>query len=214
MKRIKIKETASFNKIVHNEGDFDTIPDSFYSTQSGYPVPEKPGLSSTLYEEEEEDVGGDEGEEFEEDIPPESPPEADIEGETEEKTVNELQNEIISSNLEVLKSISSEMNKLNNQIQSLDKKLDDLSGDVEEVREPTNVEKLVQQKDVSYPYYFNLNDYWKGNWFNKQHSVEGGEGGRQVGAIKQLPDGSFVADFDDLPSESFIDIEKSFHEIT
>ena len=220
MTKKSLKETASYNKLVQNEGDFDDIPDSFYSTQSGYPTPENPGLSSTLYEEEEE--GGDEEMELPMEAPPESPPEADIEDEegTDTESVDKIQNEIIRYNIETLKSIHSEIKNLNSSIDSLNGRFDELNRDVEEVREPTNVEKLEQKKDVSYPYYFNLNDFWKGNWFediyggDKSNNGDGDDGNQEsVGSIKKLPDGSFVADFDDLPKDSFIDIEKSFHDV-
>lgn len=217
MKRIDLKETASYNKISQSEGDFDNIPDNFYSTQSGYPMPENPGLSSTLYE---EDEGGDEEMELPDEAPPESPPEAEDEDVTaieDEKSVNELQNEIIRYNIETLKSIHSEIQRLNGSINGLNDRLDNLDRDVEEVREPSNVEKLVQKKDVSYPYYFNLNDFWKGNWFEKLYpdntTDTSNKESKHVGSIRQMPDGSFVADFDNLPQDSFIDIEKSFHEI-
>lgn len=216
MKRIDLKETASYNKISQSEGDFDNIPDNFYSTQSGYPMPENPGLSSTLYE---EDEGGDEEMELPDEAPPESPPEAEDEDVTaieDEKSVNELQNEIIRYNIETLKSIHSEIQRLNGSINGLNDRLDNLDRNVEEVREPSNVEKLVQKKDVSYPYYFNLNDFWKDNWFEKlypDNTNNMGDKSKHTGVINQMPDGSFVADFDNLPKNSFIDIEKSFHEI-
>ncbi len=221
MKRKKLKETASYNKLSKNEGDFDNIPDTFYSTQSGYPKAENPGLSSTLYEDEEEE-GGDEEMELPGEAPPESPPEAETEEEEpsleEEKTINELQNEIIRYNIETLKTINSQIEKLNGVVNNLNVRFDKLDRDIEEVREPTNVEKLVQQKDVSYPYYFNLNDFWKGNWFEKLYSgsnekTSGDLKTKQGASIRQLPDGSYVADFDDLPKNSFIDIEKSFHDV-
>ena len=58
---------------------------------------------------------------------------------------------------------------------------------------------------VSYPYYFNLNDYWSDNWFKNKYSNND--------SIKRLPDGTYVANFDDLPSKSSIDINKSFDNI-
>lgn len=216
MKKKNLRETASYKKLVQNEGEFDTIPDSFYSTESGYPVPENPGLSSTLYEEEEE--RGDEEMELPSEAPPESPPEAEPGADLEEeKSVNELQNEIIRYNIETLKSIHSQINDLNNSISTLNSRFDDLNRDVEEVREPTNVEKLVQQKDVSYPYYFNLNDFWKGNWFERMYSNESPEemvdGETTEKGVRKLPDGTYVANLEDLPDKSFIDIEKSFSDI-
>lgn len=212
MKKKKINETASYNLLSKNEGDFDDMHDSIYATQSGYPKAENPGLSSTLYEDE-----GEEEEEMDE-LPGETPPEAPPEGEegppvdepdAEEKSVNELQNEIIRYNIDALKNIKNQIETLNNTVHNLNDKLDGLNRDVEEVREPTNVEKLVQKKDVSYPYYFNLNDFWKDNWFEKKYA-----GDTEVSTgIRKLPDGTYVADLDDLPDKSFIDIEKSFHDI-
>jgi hypothetical protein len=83
-----------------------------------------------------------------------------------------------------------------------------LNAEVEEVREPTNGEKLMSKKDVSYPFYYNLNDVWKGNWFEKNREEENEKG------IRELPDGTFIADFDDLPEFSKTDIEQSFSKIT
>ena len=79
------------------------------------------------------------------------------------------------------------------QFRVLNSKLEALNTDVEEVREPTNTEKLMSKVNVSYPYYFNLNDFWKGNWFNEKRDKETEKG------IKELPDGTYVADFDELP---------------
>ena len=66
----------------------------------------------------------------------------------------------------------------------------------------------MSKTNVSYPYYFNLNDFWKGNWFNQKN----GEGESEQG-IKELPDGTFIADFDELPQKSKIDVQDSFNDI-
>jgi len=215
----KLNETATYNKLAEDEQDFDNVPDNFYATKSGYPIPQNQNLTM-----EEEEVNPEEEDEIPGDEPPPPPPEgeegmgepeADVE---EEKTVNELQNEIIKYNTETLKSIHTEIERLNSTITSLNSKVDNLNADVEEVREPTNVEKLVQQKDVSYPYYFHLNDFWKkdNKWFDNYGADETEnkiKGEFADSGIKKLPDGSYVADFDDLPKDSFIDIEKSFHDV-
>jgi len=90
-----------------------------------------------------------------------------------------------------------------------------LSADVEEVREPTDSEKLMNKTEVSYPYYFNLNDFWKDNWFDQKRAqnngINGGDAEQQ--GMKELPDGTYVADFDDLPQKSKIDVQNSFNEI-
>ena len=121
--------------------------------------------------------------------------------------VDTLQNDIIKNNIEAMKSIHDQLESLDANIQSLNAQSKILSANVEEVREPTNTEKLMSKKNVSYPYYFNLNDFWSGNWFNENREKE------QEKGINELPDGTFVADFDDLPQKSKIDVQNSFNEI-
>jgi len=123
--------------------------------------------------------------------------------------VDELQNEIIKHNTEAMKSIHDQLEGLNGIVQGLNMKMEELNADVEEVREPTNAEKLMNKTDVSYPYYFNLNDFWKGNWFDERNGI----GEKQDQGIKELPDGTFVADFDELPQKSKTDIQDSFNDI-
>jgi hypothetical protein len=123
--------------------------------------------------------------------------------------MDDVQNDIIKHNIEAMKAIHDQLEGLNSMTQTLNAKLSQLSGEVEEVREPTNVEQLMNKKEVSQPYYYNLNDFWgKDNWFNQQREKEGSQG------IKELPDGSFVADFDDLPQKSKIDVQNSFNDIS
>lgn len=122
--------------------------------------------------------------------------------------IDDIQNEIIRHNIKAMKSIHDQLEGLNAMVMKLNAKLEQLNTDVEEVREPTNTEKLMNKTSVSYPYYFNLNDFWSGNWFNEKRNQEKEKG------IKELPDGTFVADFDDLPRKSKIDIQNSFNEIT
>jgi len=124
-----------------------------------------------------------------------------------ENQVNDIQNDIIKHNLEAMKDIHDQLENLNNVVQGLNGKLEILNADVEEVREPTNSEKLMNKTNVSYPYYFNLNDFWQGNWFNANREKEKERG------ISELPDGTFVADFDELPQRSKIDVQNSFNEM-
>jgi len=134
-----------------------------------------------------------------------------------ENQVDELQNEIIKHNIEAMKSLHDQLEGLNSTINGLNSKMDVLSSDVEEVREPTNSEKLMNKTNVSFPYYFNLNDLWSDNWFEeKQMNADGTgkiDGGKNEAGMKELPDGSYVADFDDLPQKSKIDIQDSFNDI-
>ena len=122
--------------------------------------------------------------------------------------VDTIQNDIIKHNIEAMKSIHDKLESLDMAVQQLNTQSKNLSAEVEEVREPTNTEKLMSKKNVSYPYYFNLNDFWHGNWFTEQREKE------QEKGINQLPDGTFVADFDDLPQKSKPDVQNSFNEIT
>jgi hypothetical protein len=124
-----------------------------------------------------------------------------------EQQVDDVQNDIIKHNIEAMKSIHDQLQSLENSVKGLNVQLQGLNADVEEVREPTNSEKLMSKKNVSYPYYFNLNDFWNGNWFTEKRNEE------QEKGIRELPDGSYVADFDDLPQKSRVDIQNSFNEI-
>jgi len=125
-----------------------------------------------------------------------------------QQQVDDIQNEIIRHNIEAMKSIHDQLESLNNMVQGLNGKLETLGADVEEVREPTNTEKLMNKSKVSYPYYFNLNDLWTGNWFNEKREQEMEKG------VRELPDGTFIADFDDLPQKSKTDVQNSFNEIS
>lgn len=120
--------------------------------------------------------------------------------------VDDIQNEIIKHNIEAMKTIHDQLESLNQMTVSLNDKLKVLTADVEEVREPSNSEKLMNKTKVSYPYYFNLNDLWSDNWFNEQRDKESSKG------IRELPDGTYIADFDDLPNKSKIDVQNSFNE--
>lgn len=124
-----------------------------------------------------------------------------------EPNVDVIQNDIIKSNVEAMKNINDKLESLSNVVQGLNSKLTTLSSNVEEVREPTDSEKLMNKSKVSYPYYFNLNDFWQGNWFNEKRENDNEKG------VKKLPDGTFVADFDDLPQKSKVDIQNSFNEL-
>jgi len=123
--------------------------------------------------------------------------------------VDDLQNEIIKHNIEAMKGIHDKLEGLNLTIMGLNSKIETLNADVEEVREPTDAEKLMNKTDVSYPYYFNLNDFWKDNWFDQKRTEEG----KDEQGMKELPDGTYVADFDDLPHKSKIDVQNSFNDI-
>ena len=113
---------------------------------------------------------------YDEEMPIEEPapaPEVDVDIEAEVPegpSADELQNEIISHNIEAMKDIATKLDDLDGYIQTIDTNMNNLNAKVKEVEEPTNVQKMMAQKDVSYPFYLNLNDYWKNNWFEQQRN--------------------------------------------
>ena len=212
----RISESARYRPLVSDADVYDNVPvlaaeatDQEDAPKPEGSVPPEPSNREPVgiddapvpaYDETEGDVGElpDEAMPDAPDAPPVEEPEAEV---------DEIQNEIIKHNIEAMKSIHSQLEDLNNSVKGLNAKLGELDADVEEVREPTNTEKLMAKKDVSYPYYFNLNDFWDGNWFNEQREKANEKG------IKELPDGTFIADFDDLPEKSKIDVQSSFNEL-
>ncbi len=161
------------------------------------------------------DVGKEEGTPELPGIPPEnqdtptdnviSEPEVAPAKENSKGDVDTLQNDIIRHNIEAVKALTDKLKDIDTVIDSFNEKVDILNSKVKEVEEPTNAEKLMNKKDVSYPYYFNLNDYWRGNWYEQKYGEESPENK----GIKKLPDGTFIADFDDLETNNDQDIEDS-----
>jgi hypothetical protein len=224
----KINETPKYKPLINVGEEFDEVP--AYHTLDGQPVPNSPSFTNEAGDQEEApkeldpvepsndqpitngtppapafDKTGDESGNV---IPP--PPANDMgignEMNNPEGDVNNIQNDIIKHNIEAMKNIHDQLESLNNIVQGLNSKIDNLDADVEEVREPSNSEKLMNKTSVSYPYYFNLNDLWSGNWFNEQRDKENEKG------IRKLPDGTYIADFDDLPQSSKTDIQNSFND--
>lgn len=231
----KINESPRYHPLVNTDEQFDNVPDQVNMTDRGTPQPAGPNLrlGEVGDQEDAEKQGVTPPEPSNADVPeggmpPLPEPEAGIDVPTPEggmppvedglpagepappspeQEVDNIQNDIIRHNVEAMKSIQMELENLTNSVQGLNAKLDELNADVEEVREPTNAEKLMSKKDVSYPYYFNLNDFWSNNWFEEQRKLQGD------GGIRELPDGSYIADFDDLPQKSKMDIQDSFNDL-
>lgn len=213
----KINESARYRPFVNDRDEYDEVPK--LTTEAGEQedaekvgggeVPPAPsndqpvdmGTPQPAFD----DAGGAPAPEPE--MSGEPMPDEGMPTENPEQQVDELQNDIIKHNIEAMKSIHSQLEQLNNTVQGLNSKLADLNADVEEVREPTNSEKLINKKQVSYPYYFNLNDLWSDNWFTEKHNEAVEKG------IRELPDGTYVADFDDLPEKSKPDIQNSFNDM-
>lgn len=133
-------------------------------------------------------------------ISPEMEPEA-----TGEPSVNELQNDLIKLNISAMQQMNDKIASMENSLIQMTSKMQQFDKEVEEVREPTNVEKLMNKKADSHPYYYGLNDMWEGNWFQARRDEVGDRG------MKQLEDGTYVADFDTLPKYTDQEIKKSFN---
>lgn len=227
--KYKINETARYHAIVDENDEYDDLPIELYNTDDGMPVPTSPGLTNEAGEQADaEPIGsktptdtdpsteepnlnapptdtptGPPAEEPNLNAPPTDVPSPVV----ETPPVDDIQNSIIKHNLAAMEAITNQLSSLNAFVQGLDSKITLLNADVEEVREPTNVEKLMTKTDVSHPFNYNLNDMWGNNWFDEKRKAESERG------IRELPDGTFVADFDDLPKHSSIDIEKSFNDL-
>ena len=207
----KVNESPKYRPLVNAGEEFDMLPQTNEAGEQedapipgGGQVPPAPSNDQPVGTEAPEPAfaQGEEPAPEGGELPPEGEEVAPAEPE-----VDEIQNEIIKHNIEAMKSIHDQLEGLNQMTQQLNAQLKVLTADVEEVREPSNSEKLMSKTNVSYPYYFNLNDFWSGNWFNEKREKELSKG------IKELPDGSYVADFDDLPQKSKIDVQNSFNEI-
>jgi hypothetical protein len=147
----------------------------------------------------EEPVDGLEGQ------PEEAPIEAPaVAPEPEEPSVDDLQNDLIKLNISTMQQMNSKVAELEKTLSVMDSKFMELDKDVEEVREPTNVEKLTSRKVDSHPFYYGLNDMWDGNTFQARRD-EAGERG-----MKQMEDGSFIADFDQMNKFTDYEVKDSF----
>jgi hypothetical protein len=237
----KVSETPKYKPVIDNDMEFDEVPATNYSTQDSFPVPNTGG--SDAYLEEQGDEGDENNDDKipapegpkepreptnarrpEEEGVPEGQPEDDTPDEQpdtgvdinqpdepvetgEEDSVDDVQNDIIKHNIEAMKNIHSKLEDLENINSQLENQLGKLSSKVKEVEEPSDAEKMMSKKEESYPYYFNLNDFWKNNWFDQKREQQ------EENGIKKLPDGTYIADFDDLPVSSEVDIEDSFNSI-
>lgn len=203
----KINETPKYRQLIGIDEEFDELPppDDMEKNKTGEKGKDLPPIPS-----DDKPVDAEPPVPAFDDQPKTSvPPPMDGQGMTPspEVQVDEIQNEIIRHNINAMKGIYDKLESLNSLAQNLSAKMDELKYDVDEVKEPTNAEKLMSKTSVSYPYYFNLNDFWSGNWFNEQREKEMSKG------IRELPDGTFIADFDDLPQKSGMEIKKSFNDI-
>ena len=190
----KISESPKYRPLVGEDEEFDEIPsnDDTVDTTNNPPEKEKIDVPVPDFDKENNNPN-----DIENNV-------LDNQNVTPENNVNIIQNDIIKHNIEAMRNINDKLESLASMVDGLNGKINDLNSEVEEVREPSNGEKLMNKTNVSYPYYFNLNDFWSDNWFNKKREENNEKG------IRELPDGSYIADFDDLPKSSKYDLDKSF----
>lgn len=123
--------------------------------------------------------------------------------ESSEKSVDLIQNEIIKSTISTMNMIHGKLKDLEDNVNSLNGKYEKLQADVDDVKEPTNQEKLESRTQDSYPFYKNLNDVWK---------TERSDGITSEDGVLKLKDGTYVALYDNLGDLHSGDINKSFYE--
>jgi len=213
MNYININESPKYKEFIANMDEYDEIPKDLYEAGDedlppedlGVPVKsEDPSVTPQPPVPDQQSAAPmDSGQ------PPVSPvptdqPQPPVDGEMpqlqpETPSVDDIQNDIIKSNINAMKDINDNLANLSKIADELNGKLNVIAKDVDEVREPSNGEKLMSKSNVSYPYYFNLNNMWDGNWFNQKR------GEMEEKGINKLDDGSYVADFDNLPKTVNID---------
>lgn len=216
LNRILFKSNYQINEakysLVDNIEEDDTIPDDIWKDPK--PISK---VDSNVHEDEEDDTEEQPaGEPMDEPVMdnPEEPvdepvamdePSPEIpEPEEPAPSINDVQNDILKTSVSAMQKMNDQLNNLEQTLNSLNLKIDGLNKEVEQVKEPTNEEKLQARKDDSHPFYMNLNDMWNGNSFQARRQVEDSYG------IKKLDDGTYVADFDTLPKYSAQEIKDSF----
>ena len=120
-----------------------------------------------------------------------------------DKNVDLIQNEIIKNTINTMNMIHNKMKELDDNIKKLEYKYLNLKKDVDEVKEPTNKEKLMQHHNDSRPFYKNLNDVWRKDGMDDSIYDDG---------IIKLPNGKYIAIFDNLGNMSSVDLNKSFYQ--
>jgi hypothetical protein len=115
---------------------------------------------------------------------------------------DELEKKVMELLLDASKNMSEKISELENMVDLLNQKLESFGAEVEQVKEPTDIEKFTNRKQDSHPYYYNLNDLWNNNTF-KARLDDLSKG------YVDTPNG-IVADFDNLPRFSPHEVKQSF----
>ena len=213
--RIKFISNYQLNEakysLVDNLDEDDVIPDNVFKDPK--PISQ---VDSNVHEDEEEvedqsmDMEEPEGDDME--VTPETEPQEEEplgapdmpEPEPQTPSMEDVQNNILKTSVSAMEKMNNQLNNLESVLNSLNQKIETLNTDVQEVKEPTTVEKLEARKQDSHPYYMNLNDMWNGNAFQARTQINNTDG------IIKLDDGTYVADFDSLPKFTPQEIKDSF----
>jgi hypothetical protein len=118
------------------------------------------------------------------------------------ETPEMLQQKAMELQLDALRKMSFKIEDLGSAVDSLNQRMEIYSDEVDKVREPGDMEKFENRKVDSSPYYYNLNDLWKGDNFKARMDQF------SKGYVK-TEDG-YVADFDDLPKLPIHQVKASF----
>lgn len=200
-----LSETAKYHPVIDGVDEYDKLPENIFlgNHQINEDDPEIPDT---------ENIGGDEMNQEVPEEPSIDKPEVnmvanqDLSIDSNQTTNTDiLQNQIIQTNIEAMKKLNQKIKELELSLDNVNSVSKNLQKEVEEVREPSNVEKLVNKKQDSHPFYYGLNDMWKDNWFQGRRDETSERG------IIKIADNKYVADFDDLPKYSQHDIKNSFN---
>ncbi len=183
-----INESASIRKLTEAEFENDDMPEDVIPLSDTQTTSNNQNVDTTNNSQDKPESNQ---------APAEEPPLTNNVQKSQEQqntgSVDSLQNDLIRMNLNTMIKIHDELDSLNKTVQRLNIENQKLKSQVEEVREPSTEEKLLKRKYDSYPYYNNLNDVWKDNWFEKRTVSP------EYNGITKLADGTYIANFDDLP---------------
>lgn len=119
---------------------------------------------------------------------------------------DEITKDVLDLQLSAMKNMAEKLDTLELGMQGIATKMDIMSKDVEEVREPSDVEKLRSRAMDSYPYNLKMDDLWKPDGFKNQTEI--GNINTPEG-MKKTEDG-YIADYDMLNKKSDKELEDSF----
>lgn len=196
--------------LVDNLDEDDVIPDDIWKE----PKPVSKADSNIHEDDEEESREETMGDIEQEELPNEEQPEVEEPNldqpptepklNQEQPSLEDVQNDILQHSVSAMKKMNAQLSNLELTLNNLNNQIEILSKDVEEVKEPTTVEKLEAKKEDSHPFYMNLNDMWNGNSFQARTQLNNADG------IVKLDDDTYIADFDSLPKFTSQEIKDSF----